>query len=45
MIYKDRYCPGSIVDTLPLFIKSAPVSHALAAAFQEVLIHTARHYD
>ncbi|MDP1544938.1 MAG: UDP-N-acetylglucosamine 2-epimerase (non-hydrolyzing) [Anaerolineales bacterium] len=36
---------ATIVGARPQFIKSAPVSRALAGHFREVLIHTGQHYD
>ncbi len=36
---------ATIVGARPQFIKAAPVSRALAASFEETLIHTGQHYD
>src|SRR5512138_2376565 len=35
----------TVVGARPQFIKSAPVSRALAGSLREVLIHTGQHYD
>jgi UDP-GlcNAc3NAcA epimerase len=35
----------TVVGTRPQFVKSWPVSRALAGAHEEILIHTGQHYD
>ena len=36
---------ATVVGARPQFIKAAPVSRALASAFEEVVIHAGQHFD